>query len=434
MAGVKEEPMALRAPARRVRTLVVLLALAAIPLGAQREQPVNDRLQWWREARFGLFVHWGPVSLEGTEIGWSRAGERRGYRFGPGKEVPVEVYDNLYKTFNPTQFDADQWVAMAKAAGMKYLVFTSRHHDGFSMFDTRADDYRITSPGSPYRRDVVKALADACHRAGLRFGLYYSQPNWRHPDAFTERHAAYLAYLKTQLRELLTNYGRIDILWFDGLGKSAADYDGEALNRLARELQPGILINNRDGLPEDFDTPEQEIGKFQFDRPWESCITICQQWAWKPDDRLKTLQECLETLIRCAGGDGNLLLNVGPMPDGRVEPRQVDRLREVGAWLRQYGESIYGTRGGPWKPTRSIASTRRGNVVYLHVLHWDGDAITLPNLERKIVRSSVLTGGTAVVQSAGDRLTVSVPATARHAVDTLLKLELDGPAMEIAAR
>jgi alpha-L-fucosidase len=433
MPASQEEPMALHTPARRFRVLVILFALAVISLQVT-STGVEDHLQWWREARFGLFVHWGPVSLKGTEIGWSRAGERRGYKWGPGKEVPVEVYDNLYKTFNPTGFDADQWVAMAKAAGMKYLVFTSRHHDGFSMFDTRADDYRITSPESPYRRDVVKALADACHRAGLRFGLYYSQPNWRHPDAFTGRHAAYLAYLKTQVRELLTNYGRIDILWFDGLGKSAADYDGEALNRLARELQPGIVINDRDGLPEDFDTPEQEVGTFRLDRPWESCITIGNQWAWKPDDQLKTLRECLETLIRCAGGDGNLLLNVGPMPDGRVEPRQVQRLQEVGAWLRQYGESIYGTRGGPWKPTASVSSTRRGNVVYLHVLRWDGDAITLSGLGRRIVKSGVLTGGTVDVRQVGNTLTVSVPAAGRQAVDTLVKLELDGPAMEIVAR
>jgi alpha-L-fucosidase len=341
--------------------------------------PAAERLEWWREARFGLFIHWGPVSLKGTEIGWSRGGERRGYLLR-GTEIPVEVYDNLYKQFNPTGFNADQWVAIAKAAGMKYLVFTSRHHDGFSEFDTQADDYKITSPDSPFHRDVVKELADACHRAGLRFGLYYSQPNWHHPDAFTDRHTNYLAYLKTQVRELLTNYGTVDILWFDGLGKSAKDYDADALNTMARKLQPRILINNRDGLAEDFDTPEQEIGKFQYDRPWESCITICNQWAWKPNDRMKSLKECLETLIRCAGGDGNLLFNVGPMPDGRIEPRQVTRLEEMGDWLRKYGETIYGTRGGPWKPTKSLRASPR--------LEWqDGHPAQYPSQDRTQLRA-----------------------------------------------
>ena len=332
-------------------------------------------------------------------------------------------------------------MAIAQAAGMKYLVFTSRHHDGFSEFDTRADDYKITSPDSPFHRDVVKELADACHRAGMRFGLYYSQPNWHHPDAFTDRHANYLAYLKTQVRELLTNYGQVDIFWFDGLGKKAKDYDAEALNIMIRKLQPRILINDRNGLAEDFDTPEQVVGKFQYDRPWESCITICKQWAWKPDDRMKSLKECLETLIRCAGGDGNLLLNVGPMPDGRIEPRQVNRLKEMGKWLREYGETIYGTRGGPWKPTKSLACTRKGNSIYVHLLGWKGKTVTLPNIPRKIIRSSALAGGTARVQQAGDAISIAFdpaggrthdtsPAT-KPQIDFILKLELDGSAMDL---
>jgi alpha-L-fucosidase len=408
--------------------------------------PAAERLEWWRDARFGLFIHWGPVSLKGTEIGWSRGGERRGYR-SKGTQIPVEVYDNLYRQFNPVRFNADQWVAMAKAAGMKYMVFTSRHHDGFSMFDTKADDYKITSPNSPFHRDVVKELADACHRAGLRFGVYYSQPNWHHPDAFTDRHTNYQDFLKTQVRELLTNYGTLDIFWFDGLGKTAKDYDADALNTMIRKLQPRILINNRDGLAEDFDTPEQVIGKFQYDRPWESCITICKQWAWKPEDKMKSLTECLETLVRCAGGDGNLLFNVGPMPDGRIEPRQVRRLEEMGAWLNKYGETIYGTRGGPWKPTRSLASTRKGNTIFVHLLSYNGKTVTLPSIPRKIVASSVLTGGTAQVVQKDKGIAIRVdalpscsPANGAAALvlpsvapktDCILKLELDGSAMDL---
>ena len=239
------------------------------------------------------------------------------------------------------------------------------------------------------------------------------------------------------------------MFWFDGLGKSAKDYDAHALNAMIRELQPRILINDRDGLPEDFDTPEQEIGKFQYTRPWESCITLCEQWAWKPNDRMKSPNECLETLVRCAGGDGNLLLNVGPMPDGRIEPRQVKRLEEMGDWLQHYGDAIYGTRGGPWKPGRAFASTRKGNTVFVHLLNYKGKALTLPNLPRKVLSASVLTGGTAKVTQSGSRLVLRValpfvqpPArgaelllapsqgTAKQ-LDSIVALQLDGSAMDL---
>jgi alpha-L-fucosidase len=253
------------------------------------------------------------------------------------------------------------------------------------------------------------------------------------------------------VRELCSNYGTLDIFWFDGLGKRAEDYDAEALNGMIRALQPRILINNRNGLPEDFDTPEQVIGKFQYNRPWESCITICEQWAWKPQDRMKSLRQCLETLVRCAGGDGNLLLNVGPLPDGRIEPRQVKRLEEVGEWLKQYGETIYGTRGGPWKPGRSFACTRKGDTVFVHLLNYKGKRITLPTLRRKIVASSVLTGGTADVSQSDRWVTIQVAAPLAHPpahgaellfapgqgradapqIDSIVKLELDGSAMEL---
>ncbi len=396
-------------------------------------RPYPERMEWWGDARFGLFIHWGPVSLQGTEIGWSRGGDRRGYG-SRGTEVPAEIYDNLYREFNPTNFNAREWVALAQAAGMKYLVFTSRHHDGFSMFDTQAGDHKITNPLSPFRRDVVKELADACHAAGLRFGLYYSQPDWHHPDAFSaDTHDRYLAYLKQQVTELSSNYGQLDILWFDGLGKKSADYDGEGLVRIIRGLQPAIIINDRTGLPEDHDTPEQRVGKYQDHRPWESCITICRQWAWKPDDDMKSFKECIQTLVRCAGGDGNLLFNVGPMPDGRIEPRQVERLEEMGSWLARNGDSIYGTRGGPWRPTKTLASTRKGNAVFLHILRWDGDELTLPDLGRKVRQATLLGGGPVEFRQADGKLLVSVPPALRDPVDTIVQLDLDGSAMDLPA-
>ncbi|MHC4890861.1 MAG: alpha-L-fucosidase, partial [Planctomycetota bacterium] len=387
-------------------------------------------MQRWREMKFGLFIHWGPVSLKGTEIGWSRGGERRG-RGGKGS-IPAEEYDNLYKQFNPVKFNADEWVQLARNAGMKYLVFTSKHHDGFSMFDSKLTEYKITN--SPFRRDVVKELADACHKAGLKLGYYYSPVDWYHPDYRTENHSRYIEFLHGQIRELCTNYGRLDIMWFDGLGGSAKDWDSENLFRMIRRLQPHIIVNNRAGLPADHDTPEQRIGKFQTDRAWETCMTICRQWAWKPNDQMKSLKQCIQTLVWVVGGDGNLLFNVGPMPDGRIEPRQVDRLREMGQWLKQYGRSIYGTRGGPFKSGSWGASTHKGNTIYVHILNWPDETLTLPPIPKKIISSSLLTDGTATVTQTAEAIEISVPQAHCQELDTIIVLKLDGPANKITPR
>ncbi|MFO1498338.1 MAG: alpha-L-fucosidase [Verrucomicrobiota bacterium] len=394
---------------------------------AAADVPVADAatVAQWQAMRFGLFIHWGPVSLRGTEIGWSRGGERRGYG-SRGTEVPADIYDGLYRQFNPTNFDAGAWVSIARQAGMKYLVFTSRHHDGFSMFDTKVSDHKITSPLSPFRRDVVKELAEACHADGLSFGLYYSQPDWHHPDAFTvDRHGQYLNYLRQQLTELCSHYGKLDIFWFDGLGKSAADYDGEGLVRIIRGLQPKIIINDRTGLPQDHDTPEQRIGQYQVDRPWESCMTICRQWAWKPNDDMKSLPECIETLVTCAGGDGNLLLNVGPMPDGRIEPRQVERLRAMGEWLSRNGESIYGTRGGPWRPIAGASSTRKGNVVFVHFSRKSGGNVALPDLGCSIQSAGLLGGGSVRCTRQDGKVLLSIDPSNLEPTVTTVKLVLE---------
>jgi alpha-L-fucosidase len=425
------------------RLLVVWLGLAVCSLTACSIEQVNKEsadfltadkqdIQQWREMKFGLFIHWGPVSLKGTEIGWSRGGERRGRKDKSTGSIPVEIYDNLYKHFNPVKFDADEWIQTAKDAGMKYLVFTSKHHDGFSMFDSQLTDYKITN--SPFKRDVVKELADACHQAGLKLGYYYSPPDWYHPDYRTENHSRYIRFLHGQLREICSNYGKIDIIWFDGLGGKAEDWDSENLFKMIRRLQPHVIINNRAGLPGDHDTPEQRIGKFQNDHPWETCMTICRQWAWKPNDQMKSLKQCIQTLIKVVGGDGNLLFNVGPMPDGLIEPRQVTRLKEMGNWLDEYGRSIYATRGGPFKPGNWGASTHKGNTVYIHVLNWDEDTLTLPPIPKKIITSSVMTGGAATVRQTALAIEISVPEAYRKELDTIIVLQLDGPANSITPR
>ncbi|MCX7017309.1 MAG: alpha-L-fucosidase, partial [Candidatus Sumerlaeota bacterium] len=399
----------------------------------ETQEQKDARMRWWREARFGMFVHWGPVSLKGTEIGWSRNGPRPGVRSQTWRKdgIPLEIYDNLYKEWNPTEFHADNWVKIAQDAGMKYLVFTTKHHDGFVEFDSALTDYKITSPLSPYGRDIVAQLADACHKGGLRLGFYYSPPDFHHPDYRTENHARYIEYLHGQLKELCGNYGPVDIIWFDGLGGKADDWDSERLFQEIHALQPNVIINNRAGLPGDYDTPEQRIGGFQIERPWETCMTICRQWAWKPGDTMKSLEQCIQTLVRVVGGDGNFLFNVGPMPDGRIEPRQVDRLREMGEWLRANGESVYGTRGGPFKPGAWGASTRQGNRIYVHVLKWPESGLVLPPIGKKIVKSSLLSGGAVEVNQTDEGISIAVEPKDRQPLDTIAVLDLDGPVGDI---
>jgi len=203
---------------------------------------------------------------------------------------------------------------------------------------------------------------------------------------------------------------------------------------MLRTLQPDIILNNRGGLPGDFHTPEQRVGGFNRERPWETCMTICRQWAWKPNDQMKSLEQCIQTLVQTAGGDGNLLFNVGPMPDGRIEPRQVARLKEMGDWLDKYGRSIYATRGGPFKPGNWGASTYEGNTIYIHVLNWPEDTLTLSPIPKKIITSSVMTGGAVTVRQTKQAIEISVPKAYRRDLDTIIVLELDGPANEITPR
>ena len=388
-------------------------------------------IQRWRDARFGMFIHWGPVSLKGTEIGWSR-----------GNQIPVEEYDSLYKQFNPEKFNANEWVSVAKAAGMKYIVLTTKHHDGFCLWDTKQTDHNIMN--SPFKRDVTRELAEACKQQGVAFGTYYSTCDWHHPDfpvtspggktvRATSNLDRYTEYLKAQVKELLTNYGPLWTLWFD-VPQRFDQARGQSIIDMARSIQPDIVINNRTGAPGDYDTPEQRIGGFKNTRPWETCMTICHQWAWKPNDTMKSLKECLQTLIYSNGGDGNLLFNVGPEPTGEIEPRQVERLKEMGAWLAKYGQSLYGTRGGPIKPGKWGASTHKGNTVFVHVIKWGADgSVMLPTLGKRIVKSEVLTGGEVTVEQAAAGMRVVVPQKDRQEIDTIVKLELDGPASEIAA-
>ena len=404
-----------------------------IPGRGSFEMQKQDRLAWWRGARFGMFIHWGPVSLKGTEISWSRGGARRGIE-GKG-EIPVEVYDSLYTKFNPVNFNADEWVSIARSAGMKYIVLTAKHCDGFCLWHSGVDSYNIRN--TPFKRDVCAELSDAVHRAGLRLGWYYSPMDWRDPDCRTKRNDLYVRRMQGHLRELLSNYGRIDLLWFDTDGGPAPWHQAETY-KLVRSLQPGLIINNRldmgslndykaqrIGPQADYQTPEQHIGAFDTLRPWETCMTLGTQWSWKPGDTIKTLPECLRILVQCVTGDGNLLLNVGPMPSGEIEPRQAAVLRQIGEWLERYGESVYGTRGGPFRNGSWGGSTRKGNTVYLHIMKWDGNRLKLPPLKTKIINEEAMNGGLVEVEQTDEGTIVRMPVGDQDKVDTVVKLELD---------
>lgn len=390
----------------------------------------EHNIEIWKDARFGMFIHWGPVTLKGTEIGWSR-----------GREIPIEEYDALYKQFNPVNFNAEDWVKLAKDAGMKYIIFTSKHHDGFCMWDTKYTDYNIMN--SPFKRDVVKELADACRKYGMPLGLYHSTLDWHHPDfpltspggsvrRATSNLNRYTEYLKNQSVELLKNYGPLFVMWYD----VPQEFDaarGQGVIDLVRKTQPDIIINNRTGAKGDFDTPEQRVGGFQNDRPWETCMTIARQWAWKPNDEVKSLEQCLHSLIRSAGGDGNLLFNVGPRSDGLIEPLQVDRLKEMGQWLQKYGNSIYGTRGGPFKPTDWGVSTRKGSTIFLHILNWYGNSpkIVIPGLEMKIKSCRLADGGKVKLIKQDGNNVIEFAGKDLLPINTIVEIEMAGNVMDI---
>jgi alpha-L-fucosidase len=403
----------------------------------------SDRLRWWAEGRFGIFIHWGPVSLKGTEISWSRANTNpKCPNKGP---IPADVYDNLYKEFNPVKFDASEWVRISKTAGAKYMVLTAKHCDGFLLWHSKVSDYNISA--SPFKRDICAELSAAARKQGIRIGWYFSPMDWRDPDFRTERNQVFLSKMQSELRELLTNYGKIDLLWFDWDGGEPLYNQAETYS-IVKSLQPEIIINNRLDLGPgntdrqilspnaDYYTPEQHIGSYDDQRPWESCMTLSRksQWAYGgPDDGVKPFETCLKMLIGCAGGDGNLLLNVGPTPTGEFPPEQVERLLQLGDWLARFGESIYGTRGGPFKPGYYGVSTRKGHKVYLFVTDASLDSVQLPPLPARVLDARVLKGDPVEVKQSHDGLEIILKERDKQPIATVIELSLDRSALELGA-
>lgn len=402
--------------------IIILFCFCCSNLFAQFFNSKEERMSWWQDARFGLFIHWGPVSITGKEIGWSR-----------DSQTPIEIYDHLYQEFNPIYFDADEWVRMAKAAGMKYIVFTTKHHDGFCMWDTKQTAYNIMN--SPFKRDVFKELSIACKKQGMALGAYYSTCDWHHPDFPLTDYAGktrrplsnldrYTNYVKKQVAELLLNYGPLATLWFDVPQEFDAKRGGELIDFI-HGIQPDIIINNRTGAEGDYSTPEQKIGDMQMDRPWETCMTIGQQWSYKPNEHLKPLKECLQGLILSASGNGNFLFNVGPSPKGIIETDQISILQSMGHWLQKNGESIYGTKGGPYLRSSKFASTRKGNTIYLHLLDWKDKTISLPVLNAKVLNASMLNGRPVKFKNLKNKIVFDILDQERDSISTIIKLSID---------
>jgi alpha-L-fucosidase len=408
----------------------------------------NSKLQWFRDAKFGLFMHWGPSSVKGTEISWSRQNHPFDHP-GPGPFVPDEEYDNLYKSFNPVKFDADEWMKLAKQAGFKYIVFTTKHHDGFSNWHTKLRDYNIAN--TPFKRDICKELSDAAHKYGLRLGWYYSTRDWSHPDYLVGDNKKYNDFYEGQLRELLTNYGKVDIVWFDHVAGNWGDYTFQQMFDMMYSLQgKNLLVNNRAArfiratkdsassselqslVNGDYDTPEQQIGKFQTLWTWESCMTMtkCKDgggWSYRPDGKTISYKEVVQNLVQTVTGDGNLLLNVGPLQTGEFPADQVAILKKMGKWLIENGESIYGTRGGPNANGDWGGMTFKGNKIYVHILNWpkDGSPLVLAAIDKKIVRSKGLNVKNPTVNQSKQGVEIDLPLKNRNEIDSIIVLEID---------
>ena len=427
-------------------TLVTAAAVSAVPPAAHAQEgytPTAENLaarQWFQDAKFGMFIHWGIYSVLGDGE-WVMQNHR----------IPVSEYEYVATQFNPTKFDAAQWVAIAKAAGMRYLTITSKHHDGFAMFDSKVSDWDIVDR-TPYGKDVLRMLADECHRQGVKLFFYHSQLDWHNPDYYprggTGRYAGrpdsgnwlhYLDYMDAQLTELLTNYGAIGGIWFDGMwDKRDADWQLARTYSLIHRLQPQALIgSNHHVAPfpgEDFQMFEKDLpgghttgfnpGQPVTDLPLETAETINNSWGFTlQDTHFKSVEALVQYLVRAAGHNANFLLNVGPRPDGTIPEPEVERLRAMGAWLGKFGASIYGTRGGPTEPAPWGVTTQRSDTVFVHVLDWDQPLLALPPLPNRVRSATMLDGGAPVrfTQSA-DGVVLTLPPAVAETYDRVVVL------------
>lgn len=386
----------------------------------------NKRTEWFRQSAFGMFIHWGIYSIPG-----------RGEWVMFHEKIPPEEYRMFAKQFNPKRCKIEEWVALAKFAGMRYIVLTAKHHDGFALFDSQVSNF--TSTKTAAQRDFVAEYVRVCRKAGLKVGLYFSLPDWQWPAFFSGSQkdpkgwAEFITYVHEQVRELCTNYGKIDILWYDAMtapGRqmdTADDWDAKRLNAMVRKLQPHILINNRSGLPEDFDTAEQNYRPSQPGRLWELCMTMNNHWGWlKADPLWKPVKQLVHILTACVSEGGNFLLNVGPKPDGTIPPQSVKRLQDIGRWLKINGESIYGVSRSNFNTGTAGCAAEYGNTIYIFVHWWPGTVLVLPEVDIEI-KSAHIIGSPhkkILLERKGNRLFLkNLPKSVPDKLTTVIALE-----------
>ncbi len=428
------------------RTMLSLAAAAAVPLQIKADpykpSPANlAAREWFQNAKFGMFIHWGVYSVLG-----------KGEWVMNNDKMSIAEYAKLPPQFNPVQYKPADWVGLAKSAGMHYITITSKHHDGFAMWATRQNHYNIVD-STPYRRDVLKPLAEECRRQGLKLFFYHSHLDWHSPDYYPlgrTGHTAgrppagdfnrYLDYMDAQLTELLSNYGDVAGIWFDGIwDKRGADWRLRRTYDLIHKLQPAALVGNNHHLPpfegEDFqmfekDLPGRNTTGFSGDSkignlPLETCDTISGAWGYNSEDtKYKSPKQLIGYLASAAGNNANFLLNIGPKPDGTIQPEFVSRLREMGQWTAKYGDSIFGTRGGPITPRPWGVTTAKANKVYVHVLDWPDELLTMPKTPKPITRATLLTTGQVLtVRELEGNLLLKIPLVHRDPFDTVVALE-----------
>jgi alpha-L-fucosidase len=440
-----------------------LPAIAAEPKAPETQQDRDARMAWWRDARFGMFIHWGLYAVP--------AGEWNGKFTPPGggewimhtANIPIPEYEALAKQFNPVKYDPAAIVRLAKAAGMKYIVITSKHHDGFNLFDTKATDYNIVKK-TPYAKDVLKPLADECRKQGLHFCVYYSIMDWHHPAQYAdnpksynptkvhpERKAEYIAYMKQQFKELIDGCNP-DVLWFDGQWlKWWTEEDAVDVANYLKTLKPTIIFNNRLGTGRegvgmnelgkrhkeyvgDFDTPEQNIPATGLPGvDWETCMTMNDTWGFRKDDNnWKSTETLIRQLIDSSSKGGNYLLNVGPTAEGEIPTASVERLEAMGKWMATNGESIYGSAASPFAAKLAWGCcTQKPGKLYLHVFNWPKGNLIVPALKNKIEKAYLLSDPDQPplpVSQNDDGIAVSLPETAPDPIASVIVLTIAGPA------